>query len=250
MSASFDADLYQRLHQGNPGDIAFYLRVCAGADRVLELGCGAGRILGPLLDAGHELTGIDSHAGMLDTARTVPKPGQSARLIEGDMRRFDLGETFDRIIVPYNGLYCLGDDAGVVECLRSVAAHLAPDGLLIFDGYHVDVTPDEEDLEPPVMEWLLSLHDGERRIDIFEADEHLPATHDCHVRYRHLIIEDGVTTGTVEYTLEHHYFLAEQLPGLLAQAGLELVQIEGGFEGEPLDDDAEMMVVSARHASR
>ncbi len=245
---SFDAPLYQRLHQGNPGDIAFYVTACAGGT-VLELGCGAGRVFGPLLDAGCTVTGIDSHAGMLESGQAVAKAGQQLTLIHGDMRTFDLAAVFDRIIVPYNGMYCLETDAGVTECLRAIRHHLAPDGLVLFDGYHVDLVPDEAEVDPPVMEWLLSLHDGTRRVDVYESDEHLPATRDCHVTYRHQIIEDGINSDTIEYTLRHHYFMAEALPKLLAAAGLELVSLHGGFNGEPLTDDSELMVVTAQ-ASR
>ena len=44
-SFSYDAELYELLHSGTPGDLAFYRKWCRGADNVLELGCGYGRVL-------------------------------------------------------------------------------------------------------------------------------------------------------------------------------------------------------------
>ena len=38
MSSDYPADLYASLHRGKEGDEEFYRAVCAGADRVLELG--------------------------------------------------------------------------------------------------------------------------------------------------------------------------------------------------------------------
>ena len=51
-AARFDATLYRQLHVGTPGDVDFYRRQCAGAQGVLELGCGDGRILAPLAAEG------------------------------------------------------------------------------------------------------------------------------------------------------------------------------------------------------
>ena len=52
--------LYAPLHSGNEGDEDFCRAVCAGAHRVLELGCGSGRILAALSDQVTELFGVDS----------------------------------------------------------------------------------------------------------------------------------------------------------------------------------------------
>lgn len=60
---------------------------------VLELGCGAGRILKPLADRGHKCTGVDQSAEML--AR-VPS---GIETIEGDIETIDLEWTYDAVIL-------------------------------------------------------------------------------------------------------------------------------------------------------
>src|SRR3989442_4819672 len=54
-------------------DVPFWRRIARGADgRVLELGCGTGRVSLPLAKAGVDLLGVDRSARMLDRAQRKP----------------------------------------------------------------------------------------------------------------------------------------------------------------------------------
>src|SRR3954465_8449999 len=76
---------------GTRADVAFYLeeaRRAGASSRVLELGCGTGRLTLPLALAGHQVTGIDLSPAMLHRAhaKLVAQP-QAVRervtLLEG-----------------------------------------------------------------------------------------------------------------------------------------------------------------------
>ena len=43
--SEYPAHLYAAVHDGNAGDVEFYRQRCAGAESVLELGCGDARVL-------------------------------------------------------------------------------------------------------------------------------------------------------------------------------------------------------------
>lgn len=132
-----EAQLYTAIHRGVPGDVDRYRAACRGTRRVLELGCGDGRILGalaPALDTSRglpRLMGIDCHAGMLKLAA---ERHPMAVWVQGDMTDLELGERFERVLIPFSGFWCL-PDAGKLECLRRIASHLEPGGLLCFDVY-------------------------------------------------------------------------------------------------------------------
>ena len=172
-------ELFALLHPGTPGDLAFYRARCAGAARVLELGCGAGRVLLDLARTGHAVTGIDRDPGLLALAREAlgEEPAQvcaRVTLVDGDMRRFALGRRFERIVIPYNGLYCLADDDEVAACLRCAGEHLSPGGEIVFDAwaadaFHAEADPDEPDAgdDQPIthVAWR------GRTYDVFEASE-------------------------------------------------------------------------------
>ncbi len=96
--------------------------------RILEPGCGSGRLMAALSRRGIEVTGVDRSQTMLDRARRrmealgLPAP----RLERGDMATFELGTRFDGAVLPINtfGYIRTYDEArGHLAC---VAAHLPP----------------------------------------------------------------------------------------------------------------------------
>ena len=233
---TFDAHLYTLLHTGNDGDADFYVGLCADARSVLELGCGAGRILGQV--KAPRRAGIDAHPGMIARARAA-LPGVDLRV--ADMRDFDLGARFERVILPYNTLYCVPDDAGAIAVLQAAARHLAPGGIIAFDGYQVSA--DVEDLvDDDAPEWITTLHDAGRVIEVYEQDQHWPERRDCAVRY--VFKTDA---GTTEDTLRHHYQGSDTIWDLLADAGLRCVAMWGEFDQTPVDE-GDRLVVLATHA--
>lgn len=138
-------DLYASLHTGTEGDEDFYRAVCAGADRVLELGCGSGRILAALADEVATLHGVDSSDEALAQARAnLPA---SVGLHRAEMESFDVGCDFDRVLIPFNGIYCLPDLDSVQHTFVQVEKALGPEGLLVFDGYAGDPIHDDESFE-------------------------------------------------------------------------------------------------------
>ena len=87
------------------GDVEFYLehaRRLGGP--ILELGAGTGRVLVPLAAAGHDIVGLDRSPQMFAVAKAKlaanPVAAAHARLVEGDMTDFDLGQRFAQVIVP------------------------------------------------------------------------------------------------------------------------------------------------------
>ncbi len=100
-----------------------------GAKSLLELGCGTGSILAHLPTI-HSLTGLDRSPEMLAHARDkVPR----ARLIEGDMASFSLGERFDVVICVFDSLNHLMTFDGWNSMFTAAYDHLVEDGLFIFD---------------------------------------------------------------------------------------------------------------------
>ena len=71
------------------------------APRVLDVGCGSGRVGEELLDAGaSEYVGIDFSAPMLELARErLAHVGDRARLVEGDFLATDFDRPFDVVVM-------------------------------------------------------------------------------------------------------------------------------------------------------
>jgi trans-aconitate methyltransferase len=92
--------------------------------RVLDAGCGPGRVGGALHRAGHDVTGVDGDPVLVAAAET-DHPGP--RWLVGDLTSFDLGETYDAIVCAGNVITFVEPDRRRAALTR-LLAHLAPGG--------------------------------------------------------------------------------------------------------------------------
>ncbi len=99
---------------------------------VLEIACGTGRVAIPIARLGLAVTGVDIVPGMLRQARRK-SAGLAARWIEGDGRRFDLGERFRLVFLTGNAFQAFLTRADQEALLARVHAHLHDDGLFAFE---------------------------------------------------------------------------------------------------------------------
>ncbi len=240
MSEQFysEARLYDRLFPGGEQAVDFYR---AAADRqggcVLELGCGTGHKLIPIASDGHPCTGLDLSSDMLTEAqRKADERGVEVEWVQGDMRGFDLGRTYDLVFIAANSLLHLHEAADLLSCFRSVRAHLAPGARLVFDVFNPNVRflADADGVRRT--REALSFADPDRgnvRVDVAE-------TYDAAAQ---------VTRGTWHFStdVEPDFVVAplalrsifpQALPLLLSLGGLRLVERFGDWSGRPFTGDA------------
>lgn len=115
------------------GEARFVDALAAPSSRVLDAGCGAGRLGGALHRRGHGVVGVDADEVLVAEARDV-HPGP--RWLVGDLAELDLGETFDVVVSAGNVMVFLapGTEGRVVQRL---ASHVAVDGALVL-GFRLD----------------------------------------------------------------------------------------------------------------
>ncbi len=246
MSRDYPADLYASLHNGNEGDEDFYRAVCIEADRVLELGCGSGRILAVLADQVPELHGLDSSEDTLALARkNLPA---TIELRRGDMQTFDVGGGFDRVLVPFNGIYCLPDLESVRRTFVQVAKALAAEGLLVFDGYAGDPIHEDDSFDEGFddEEEIATVDARGKRWRVFEQSEYERSAQRFTVHYRYLAEDDGEEILT---SIRHRYLRLEETLEALEDSGLECVIAHGDFDQRVYDRDSERMIITARKSS-
>ena len=243
MSNDYPADLYASLHVGNEGDEEFYRAVCHGAERVLELGCGSGRILAALAGEVPELVGVDSSEDALALAREeLPA---SVQLQRADMETFDVGGGFDRVLIPFSGIYCLPDLASVRRTFVQVGKALAPGGLLVFDGYAGDAFHEDDSFDEGFdeEERIATVEARGKRWQVYERSEYERSSQRFTVYYRYLSEDDG---EEILATIRHRYLRLEEALEALEGAGLELLVAHGDFDQRVYDVDSDRMIITAR----
>jgi SAM-dependent methyltransferase len=118
-------------HNRHLEDLPLWLDLAgATGDPLLELGCGTGRVLIPLAQAGHRTVGIDHDPAMLNFIRANIESSVKLVpwLIVADMGRFHLAAQFSLILLPCNTFSTLQENERKT-CLECVCKHLKPGGM-------------------------------------------------------------------------------------------------------------------------
>ena len=107
--------------------------------RLLDAGCGSGRVGGFLAAAGHHVVGVDLDPALIDAA-VVDHPGPT--WLVGDLAALDLPDRFDVVYSAGNVLTFVAP-ADRVTILGRLRAHLAPAGRVVIGfgagrGYDFD----------------------------------------------------------------------------------------------------------------
>jgi SAM-dependent methyltransferase len=108
--------------------------------RVLELGCGAGRLTGHLLEVANEVHAIDVSPTMLNACLAAYPDVRGALGNVRDLSGF-VEDSFDAVVAGFSVLDVLNDEErrrALIDLRRMVV----PGGLLIFSTHNRDVGPD------------------------------------------------------------------------------------------------------------
>ena len=251
---SFIADYYDKspIVKGRLQDVAFYRNAVRDfGDPILELGCGTGRITMALAEAGKRITGLDLSGRMLE--RAVKKRAalrvearERVHFVQGDMARFDLGEKFRLVIIPFRPFQHLLEVRQQMDCLECVRKHLAPGGRLILDVFQTDA----ERMHDPVHMREVQLTEYEtadgRRVRI---SERVAAFHRAEQRNDVEMIfsikhRDGRQERLV-FAWPLRYFFRFEVEHLLARCGFKVAALYGDFDRSPIRGDSPEMIFVA-----
>lgn len=251
-----DAARYYDLQDNPTADIPFYLaRVPSPAARVLELGCGTGRVLLPLEPKCGYIHGIDTSPAML--ARCQEKLDQAgfsadrAQLTRDDISRFDLKQQFDLIIAPFRVFQNLETDDAVAGLMRCVRNHLADSGSAILNAFHPNKPPAElrrtwcEDSERFDGESVLP--DGTRLV---RAHRRPRLNDDPLIVYPELIYRHLSATGELldesVLPVAMRCWYPDELERLVTDNGFQIVSRWGGYKGETWGKGPELVIEFAK----
>lgn len=241
----------------NRADGEFYVAMARSANgKVLELGCGTGRILIPTAAAGCTVVGLDLSEAMLEKCRAklAQQPGEvqkRVRLVQGNMAALDLGERFHLVTIPFRGFQHLLGVEEQLACLRAIHRHLEPDGRLAFDMFHV--LP--QGMYDP--EWMKEredtpqtpLPDGRR----FRRTNRITAFHRAEqyneVEFAVYVTHPDGRTERLTDRFAFRYFFRFEVEHLLARAGFRVASLCGDFDLSPFVDDSPEMIFIAEKAA-
>ncbi len=246
-----DAALYDHEYKRRRDDILHYRKL---ADQVggpiLDLGCGTGRILLPLVRDAHEVVGVDASPTMLARlkARLKKNEASKAEIVEGDIRQISLQRKFPLVLCAFNTMMHLYERRDVEAFLAVVRAHLTPDGIFAFDVMNPDLRWLSRDSS---RRWARTRfrhpRTGERMIYTTTLEWEGP----LQIAFMRIYYapEDGSRREKV-VRLAHRYFFPRELEEISLHNGFDLFRHEGDFEGAELTNDSAQQVCLCRISRR
>ena len=214
--------------------------------RVLELGCGTGRITVPVGRTGVPVVGVDRSADMLERARRrARRAGLSARvsLVRGDIRSlpFRPETRFDLVMAPYGILQSLIRESDLMATLHAVSRVVRPGGV-----FGVDLVPDlpvwrEYRKQVRFRGWR---QHRRAHLTLVESVRQDPA--------RHLTIFDqeyterrGSRRQRRRFSLVFRTLSVPQMTRRLERVGFRVMAVLGDYDGERWDARADVWLILA-----
>jgi SAM-dependent methyltransferase len=249
-----DAALYDLEYRRRRADVNHYRRLAQrwapSSAMTIELGCGSGRVLVPLVRDGHAVIGMDLSQAMLARAadrlaRLKPAVASRGHLLRADMRRFALRVRVPLVICPFNAFQHLYTRSDVEACLACVREHLLPGGRFALDVMQPDLRWLTRDARKRWARTRFTHPATGEKLEYSTNNTYDPVTQIVYVR---LYYESGVDGDrrTRVVRLAHRQFFPAELEALLAAGGFRLDERMGGFDGEPFagDSDSQVLVCS------
>jgi SAM-dependent methyltransferase len=211
---------------------------------LLDLGCGTGGHAIPLSKRGYQVTGVDRSPDMLARARQkAGKDKDAPEFVEGDVRNFSLGRTYDAAVMMFAVLGYQIENADVLAALRSVARHLRAGGVFAFDVWYGPGV-----LRDPPGERARSFRDGAREIIRVVRGDLDVAKHVATVKYDLWSVDggSGVARASEQHTMR--FFFPREIELFLELAGLRLRALTafGDAERAPTEQDWNAYAVAVK----
>lgn len=210
--------------------------------KVLEIGCGSGRVAVELAKLGFEVVGLDRSGEMLALARRrMDEEGiRPFPLFEMDMRHFSLDHRFDLICSFLDSICYLTEEEEWKALFQNVNHHLEPGGLFYFDIHSHGklkawaACPIVEEEEGEILyHWLPELI-GEGRI----------------IHHLSFFLRGGDGRyDRVDEDHEQRTFSAEEVSRWLEEARFTLLSVTGDFTDRPPTAESERLFFLAQKKS-
>lgn len=242
------AEFYDLEHDGFQDDVLSLMNfIESTGDPVLELGCGTGRFLAPIAEAGFRVTGLDSSAPMLDRARIrVAGYPELVTLVQADLAEADSapGDPFGVVLISLNGLLHATESEDQRRTLKAAKRALDPRGQLLIDVLNPTPHTLAHFDQSVVLEgsWIRSTGEAVQK---FSSRRVSLATQTIHTDLWYDIVDANEAIRRVTTQFDMRYIQPAELELMLELAGFPSWEIYGSYDLDPFDDHAERILVAA-----
>lgn len=230
------------------GELTEEQKLACERNLVVDLGCGTGNLTKLLAEAGYDMIGVDNSIEMLQIAKEKAENdagdavGHNILYLWQDMRELELYSTVGTVISVCDSINYLLSDEDLLKTFRQVNNYLYPGGIFIFDFNTVykyeEIIGDAtiaENREECSFIWENYYHPQERMNE-----------YDVTVFVR----EEGEYYRKFTETHYQRGYTAEQMKGLLEQAGLSYIDAVDADTHGPVTRESERIYMIARESGK
>lgn len=210
-------------------DLPLYRSQCHPGMRILEVGCGTGRILQSVIDLPVQLIGVDISREMLDISeKKLADPLKRGQLVllEHDFLENKLDAKVDQIWITYFTFNYVLEDGQ--KFLQNAVAGLRKGGRLILDLFVPDTLIDP------------AINGVERTFDPFPSQGSIYHVKD--LRFfdgtfeKRRVVFDNESDDCVVMETVRRYYSIDEICGMLTSLGLKIVEAHYGYCGDKIID--------------
>lgn len=205
------------------------------AERILDLCCGHGRHMAPLVARGYLVVGLDASALMTEMAwQAVRKTGRTGWVVRGEAQRLPFtNDAFDAVLCLFNSFGYLASDPENEQVIRETARCLRPGGRFLLDTRNRDY-----------------------QLAHLPFSEIVPLTNGgavwlkCHYdRARKRVVSEFRTAGSGKllYRASIRSYSLDELQLMFSRSGLQVTDVFGGYDWTPFEPNSrELLILAAK----
>lgn len=237
-------ETYNKFHpQENINDGDFYKKLIDEIDgTVLEMMCGSGRVLIPLLRQNIDIDGLDCSSEMLESCREqVLEEGLNCNLYEQYAHEMELPRKYKTIIFSYSSFALIIDRNQAFETLHRIYNHLEDDGQLILD-MAIPWFSAKEQADAGI--WKLSRKgflSNNRLVHISKASEYNLLEQLEYSQIKYEVYQDDKLIDTLVDEMHCRYYGKYELELLLEKAGFCKISTYGDFQDKQASEGDEVV---------
>jgi ubiquinone/menaquinone biosynthesis C-methylase UbiE len=256
VSSFKDLSGFYDLDYPDTSDHAFLRQIVSAAHsrHLLEIPCGSGRNVVPLLDSSSgNVTFVDIAETMVnETSKRIPQSARKrARAIVGDIRSLDTGSEFDMIICPREAFQLL-NLREAAQALHSMAAAIADEGLIVIDLFNFTHDPGLPSDTPPdyfspvehgwVEDWTRTAAD--RSLTVTRRRRQRFTASGVHFDMHYVLWTPAKPDPTSVHLAFHlTNYSSETFCELASQSGLDVLATFAGYNRAPIKTSASLRTV-------
>ena len=210
----------------------------APGSKVLDAGCGLGRISVELAALGLDVTGVDIIQSELEAARdSAESEGVELTLVNHDLRTYSAPDQFDCAINLFTSFgYCdtVEED---MQILRNIADSVKPDGTFIMEC---------TSRETAIMYWTPGEEFERAGFKVVTHFEVVGAWEGLRSQWTLYPLDSKDNQSVIDHTFIQRLYPATFLRDKLLEMGFSKADIYGDYDLSPYDEHARTMILIAR----